>query len=407
MKLRSSTPFWQVKDGLIESYPPLRENLSCEVVIIGAGLSGSLLAYQFAEAGVDTIVLDRRDAAFGSTSASTALVMYEIDTPLFRLVKMRGEQKAVRSYRLCLDAVSKIEHIIRRIGSDCSFKRKGSLYLSNNSKQTRDIKREYETRLANGFKVRFVEKQEIRDNFSFSRDSGLASSGKVDAELDPVSFSYSLLRHSTEKGGRVFTRTKASRIRHRRSGVEVETDRGHRIRARKLVFATGYETFHYIKRKVVKLKSTYAMVTEPLSTFSGWGLDRCLIWDASRPYFYMRTTPDNRMMVGGLDEDFVDPSKRDALIPVKSTALLRRVRKMFPGVDARIAYAWAGTFGVTKDSLPFIGEIREFPNAYFDLCYGANGTNFALIGSEIIRDLYLGRKNPDASLFGFEDRDHY
>lgn len=107
------------------------------------------------------------------------------------------------------------------------------------------------------------------------------------------------------------------------------------------------------------------------------------------------------MMVGGEDEDFENPTKRDRLIPTKAAVLLKKAMKLFPSIDLEVAYAWAGTFGETEDGLPYIGKVREFPNAYFALCYGANGTNFALMGAENIRDLYLGKSNPEVNIFGF------
>jgi glycine/D-amino acid oxidase-like deaminating enzyme len=107
------------------------------------------------------------------------------------------------------------------------------------------------------------------------------------------------------------------------------------------------------------------------------------------------------MMVGGEDEDFVNPARRDSVISSKVATLLNRSRRTFPDLDLEIGYAWAGTFGETEDSLPFIGEIDGYPNAYFALCYGANGTNFALMASEIIRDMYLRRPNENAEIFRF------
>jgi hypothetical protein len=39
---------------------------------------------------------------------------------------------------------------------------------------------------------------------------------------------------------------------------------------------------------------------------------------------------------------------------------------------------------------------------FFTLCYGANGTNFAVLAADIIRDLVLKQRNADAGLFAFE-----
>ena len=66
-----------------------------------------------------------------------------------------------------------------------------------------------------------------------------------------------------------------------------------------------------------------------------------------------------------------------------------------------VAYAWAGTFGETKDGLAYIGVHPQYPHAYFALGYGGNGITFSLIAAEIIRGCFLGHANPDAHIFRF------
>jgi glycine/D-amino acid oxidase-like deaminating enzyme len=39
-----------------------------------------------------------------------------------------------------------------------------------------------------------------------------------------------------------------------------------------------------------------------------------MIWEASDPYLYLRTTPDGRIICGGEDEDFSDEAARDRLL---------------------------------------------------------------------------------------------
>ena len=79
------------------------------------------MAVHLAEAGVKTIVLDKRDIGTGSTSASTALLQYEIDVPLRDLIKQVGSVAATRSYQLCHDAIGKLERLAARLKIDCGF----------------------------------------------------------------------------------------------------------------------------------------------------------------------------------------------------------------------------------------------------------------------------------------------
>ena len=62
MDLRSGYPYWLVAHGLPQTYPPLASDIGCDVAIIGAGITGALIAHHLIDAGLDTVVLDKRDA---------------------------------------------------------------------------------------------------------------------------------------------------------------------------------------------------------------------------------------------------------------------------------------------------------------------------------------------------------
>ncbi len=64
-------------------------------------------------------------------------------------------------------------------------------------------------------------------------------------------------------------------------------------------------------------------------------------------------------------------------------------------------FSWTGTFGATKDGLPYIGSYKKLKNSYFALGFGGNGITFSLVAAEIILGELLGKKNPNASLFSF------
>ena len=97
---------------------------------------------------------------------------------------------------------------------------------------------------------------------------------------------------------RVFDRTEITRITAGRRGVVLEVDRGHRITAGRFISAAGYQTEDELLRTPADLTSTWAIATEPVGSFAGWE-DRCLIWETARPYFYLRTTADGRIIAGG------------------------------------------------------------------------------------------------------------
>lgn len=399
MDLTSGAPYWPIKNGLLGNYPILKQDLDCEVAIIGGGITGALVAHYLVGAGIDTVLLDKRDIGWGSTSASTALLQYEVDTHLSDLIEMVGEKHAVRSYLLCLESLKKLEKLATEIDDTCDFEAKQSLYLASSRRDVAALERECEVRQKYGIRVDFLDQPEIESRFPFSKPAGLLSYDA--AQIDAYRLTHKLIKRANQRGLRVFDRTAVAGIEQIQDGMLLTTERGCRVKAHKIVFASGYETQRYLKQHVTTLKSTYAFISEPLASLEGW-YERCLIWESARPYFYLRTTNDDRVLVGGEDEPFRDPLRRDKLLGKKTKRLRERFGEMFPALELDVAYSWTGTFGETKDGLAYIGETQEFPNAYFALGYGGNGITYSLIAAELIRDLYLGHENDDLQIFRFD-----
>lgn len=399
MDLVSPHPFWRLKNGLLHDYPSLQENVRCEVLVLGAGISGALIAHSLTKAGRNVLVIDKRDVAGGSTSASTALLQYEIDTHLVDLTERIGKRDAERAYRACHGSLDTLEHLAEEVGARCAFRRKESAYLATEPAETRVLQREGEARRKAGIAVDFLDEQELTRRFSFARPAALISSQA--AELDAHRLTHALLADAVSCGARVFDRTVVTEVEPGRRGVRLKTDTGHLIHASHVVFATGYESQEFISRRIVRLKSTFALASEVVHRFPGWW-KQCLIWETARPYLYLRTAAGGRILVGGGDVPFRNPAERDRLVQSKTTRLAARFRHMFPEIPLRVDYRWAGTFGETKDGLAYIGGIRQMPRCFFALGFGGNGITYSVIAAAIIRAALLGRQHPDAHLFRFD-----
>jgi glycine/D-amino acid oxidase-like deaminating enzyme len=187
-----------------------------------------------------------------------------------------------------------------------------------------------------------------------------------------------------------------------KSGVELKVA-GFKtpLKARIVVCAPGYESQRFLPKKVADINSTYALVTQPLDPELLWP-ERALIWESARPYFYLRTTPDNRIMMGGGDESFKNEKLRDALLTKKEASLLKRCREMFPHLPELVAdFSWCGSFAETEDGLPHIGRYPKMDNIYFALGYGGNGTTFSMTAADIIANQIDGKPDARAPLFAF------
>jgi glycine/D-amino acid oxidase-like deaminating enzyme len=154
-----------------------------------------------------------------------------------------------------------------------------------------------------------------------------------------------------------------------------------------------------LPKKVETFWSTYAIASE-IAERVPW-YKNSLIWETARPYLYMRTTDDNRIIVGGKDDKFSNPIIRDQRLDGKSRELTKSFEKLFPEKEFRRDFAWAGTFASTRDGLPYIGKIPQRPNTWFALGFGGNGITFSAIAAEIIRDELCDKTNNGTKLFSF------
>jgi len=399
MDLKSNEPFWLLKNGLISSYPSLKSNEECDVLIIGGGITGSLAAHQMMTEGHKTILIDKRELCNGSTSATTSMLQYEIDVPLFELIEKIGKKGAVASYKACSDSIDKLEKLTGEIKSDSGFKRKKSLYYASKKKDVVWLKKEFNARKDAGFKVKWLESDEVSKQFGFKNTYGgiLSEQG---ASIDAFKFAHELFKVNVKKGLQIFDKTEMTDVEYFKGYNLITADSGFQIRAKKIIYCIGYESKNLIKEHFVNLKSTYAIVSE-IDPKKFKNISNTLVWNTNEPYMYMRTTDDGRLLIGGGDEDFYDAKKRDSLLDKKEKEILKTLKKIKPDYHFYTDFVWAGTFGETKDGLPYIGEHQDFKNSYFILGFGGNGITFSVTGMEMVSQFMKGKKHLLSKYFKF------
>ncbi|HET7537688.1 MAG TPA: FAD-dependent oxidoreductase [Candidatus Didemnitutus sp.] len=394
MKLVAGNPFWSGK-AATPHYARLRRSLECDVVVLGGGITGALVTHALAEAGVAVVAVDKNEIGGGSSSASTGLLQYETDLPLYRLMRKIGTAAAVRCYRLNREAVEGLARLVDRLPDRSDFAWRGSLYGASKPQHVAGLKREFAARRRHGFAVEYWDRRRVARESSLPFSAALVSS--CAAEVDSYRLTHALFAAAVARGARVFAHTAVKRWENAGGKVIVHAA-GHRLTAHHLVVASGYEGEPVLPARLARLDSTFAFVSEPVPRLEGWPARR-LIWETARPYLYCRTTPDNRVVVGGADEQSSTPAKRDRLLRGKIKYLGKKFAGYFPAIRVRVADAWAGTFATTRDSLPCIGSFPREPEVTYALCYGGNGITFSLVAADIIRDRCLGRRSAAADLF--------
>jgi glycine/D-amino acid oxidase-like deaminating enzyme len=397
MDLHTNYPFSLIRHGIIASYPSLNKNVETDVAIIGAGVTGALVAWHLQQKGMTCVVVDKRHVGMGSTAASTSLIQYEIDVPLHRLATMVGRSNAIAAYQLCKEAVGELEALCNGLQRNL-FQPKCSLQFASTKEHVSQLKKEFNMRSKNGFDVELLTKKEVNNDYGFEAPAALLT--KEAGQLDAYVLTHSIFQKIKSKQTSIYDHTSVQSIQHEKEGVVLKTETGYTIKAKKLVIACGYESQKYIPKKIEDIKCTYAMASE-----AGWEKelwkDNCLIWETANPYIYLRTTTDNRMIIGGEDTIYYSADKQKTMLKKKALLLANRFHQLFPERQFKADFQWSGAFGNTKDGLPYVGCIPQLPDTYFALGYGGNGITFSWLAAQLIAAEISGKRLPHFDLFSF------
>lgn len=395
--LRTGQSIWSARRRPAIAAQPLTHDIACDAVVVGAGVSGALIAEALSDAGLKVVIVDRRGPAEGSTAASTAMLQYELDTPLTLMAERIGREKAERIWRRSRLSVDALRERTERLGLAVDGATRGSIYLDGNVLDADGLAREADARRRAGFEVELLKPAAVQERYGIKGRHALIGFGNYSA--DPRRLTAGYLNVAVARGARLYSPVDICDIAPTGDGVTLVSARGPSIRARHVVMATGYEMMKGIPRKGNKIISSWSIATRPQPR-AIWPT-AAMIWEAADPYLYIRTTPRGEIICGGEDEEIADAALRDAKLPDKAATLSRKLAALLPGVDATPAYSWAGSFGDSPVGTPTIGRIPGMPNCYAAMGYGGNGITFSMMAAQMLRGLICGYGDPDADLVSF------
>lgn len=375
----------------------LTRDLKTDVLVVGAGISGALIAHALAREGHKVAVIDRRGPLKGSTSASTALLLFEIDTPLIHLKREIGARPAERAWLRSKGALDALYELAQREKIDASINLRPSVYLSGDVLDAAGLAKEARARERIGLPSHYLNRRELRDRFDLSRSAAIVSDHNVAA--DPRALAAGFLRRAEHFGARLFAPHEIADLQSDKRAATALTKDGFTIQSRQIVLCTGYELPKIVPTGGHSISSTWVIATRPQPKHL-WPR-KCFIWEASDPYLYVRATIDGRVICGGEDEEFLDEAGRDAKLHRKTKTLEKKLAKLLPNIDPHAQFAWTASFGQSTTGLPSIGPIPGYPRCYAVLGYGGNGITYSMLAAQLVSAAIGRRKDPDAKLFAF------
>ena len=403
MKLIDGNLYFKNISKNIDQYEYLNKNINCDVLVVGAGVSGAITAYYMAEEGYDVVVIDKNIVGYGSTSSNVGILDIQLGMEISKLIKMVGEKKSKKCISLMLDSIEELNKITTKIEdkNNIKFKKCDSLYYTDKYMNKNNIVKEYNAKINCGVGTNFVTENNIID-LKYGLEIKDAS-----ATMNVYEFTKEIIRYISKKENvRVYEHTEACDIKSQEDYVKVVTNNKFNIKANKVIITEGAEVVKYFPEIPIELYKIYNIVTEPIENLKSYNAN-FTARNMESPFNYLRFTDDYRIVFGGqttkVTEKELDDTISKGLANNRYRKLFRTLQETFYNIkDITVKYCFNGIYAETKDSLPIIDELPGMPNVYCNLSYGINGILFSIIGAKMLKEINREYYARDMHMFGIK-----
>ena len=369
--------------------PPLAEDTTADVVILGGGYTGMWTAWFLTERNPSLdIVLLEQDICGGGPSGRNGGFCDGWWGHVRDLVHLFGEEGALDLLMQVGRSPSEIGAWCAANGVDTWFRMEGDLAVAAADARPDlwDDMLALAERLGIGDEYEVLDLGRVRERVR-SPAFGPALLIRDASNVQPARLARGLRNALLQRGVRIYEQTAVTRFGFAKPAI-AETPGG-TVRAAEAVIALGaWATWWKAFKPFLTVRGSYMVVTEPIPELLeqiGWtGGEN--VRDLRASVHYLRTTADGRiaMGLGGLQPDLarsIDP--RYAYHEPSVRRVATDLVAMFPELDGvRIDAGWGGPINVSGFSLPFFGTL-EPGNVHYGLGYTGNGVGPSHLGGKI------------------------
>ncbi|MGE7545169.1 FAD-dependent oxidoreductase [Sporosarcina newyorkensis] len=365
-----------------EEYPVVEDNLSCEVLIIGGGLSGIANAYFLASQGKDVILLEKNSILHGATGNSTGKLTAQHDLVYADLI----EQFDLESAKLYFNANESALQFARSIADANELQTAHSALYSQTAKGTEQLMREKKAYEEIGIPFTLAGKA---TDLPFQTTNTLIIENE--AQIHPVRFGQKLAQLATKAGARLFEHAQVAALDTDRHFVKLSSST--EIRYRQLIICSHYPIEALEGMQILKLDvdRSYIAAAKTTTPFA----HQYIAVDNPKRSIRTTTIDGQSYLLLAAESHHAGAEKETQIHYDRITEDLKTNLQ-----HSDIIYKWSAQDPSTPDLVPYAGAISDAsPDVFISTGYRKWGLSNSMASAQIISDAIVGRHNPASELY--------
>jgi glycine/D-amino acid oxidase-like deaminating enzyme len=398
----SPLSLWLAEYGPYDPNPPLQEDTTVDVAIIGGGFTGmaTACALKKEQPSLRVAVLEQEVVGFGASGRNGSFAMTVVGLGFGMMARLKGKQFVKDAHTYMERAVDGMEALIQENQLQCDYIRPGFLRMATTPKYVQRLQHDVQVVQSLGIQgIEWIDQDAARAKVNSEIYLGAVWEPRLGL-VNPAKLVREEKRLARQRGAEVYEQTPVMGIQ-RGPQFTLQTPGG-TVSADKIVFATNAYSHFFPALKSKQVPAwTYMVATEPLNEkhfeVLHWQ-DRNGVEDARNLIHYYRITPDNRLVMGGGPVGLSYGASMD--LDSSEAAwkhLEEHIHLLFPVLqEVKITHRWGGPFSVTLDLTPALGFLGD-PRAVYSLGCIGHGVSMAHQNALTITDLLLERETENTA----------
>ena len=344
----------------------LTKDIECDILIVGAGMAGTLIGYFLSKQYKNVVLIDKDTIGNGVTKNTTAKITAQHGLIYNKLLRTMGYNKARLFYEANNEALNNFKKIINDNHIDCDLKEENAYVYT--LRDTIKLEKEYKAYKKLNIKGNLTDKV----NLPFDVKQALVM--KEQASFHPLKFIKFISQNLT-----IYENTKMVKIDN---GI-VTTENGSKIKAKKIVIATHFPIidnigYYFIKQHQSK---SYLIALKNAKSVNGMYID-----ENNKNGYTLRDYKDYVLFGGyahktGKKSDcyYLDKLEKESKLYFKDSEVVAR----FSAQDC-----------MSLDHMPYIGKYSKKSNdIYVATGFNKWGMTGSMLSAMIITDLIYNKEN--------------